>query len=131
MYLGRVAFAAALIVGSLAVTEPSLYGLAISTASMLALVAALALALHLLAAVFPALQIFSVLRSAPVFGASVFLMHHIAFSNYLEGGTYFSGDIPYIINGDVQVAGYVYVLSYALVLTAAVRLIERTRPPTA
>ncbi|MBJ2150890.1 hypothetical protein [Paracoccus sp. IB05] len=115
----------ALVIGSLAITERSLFGLAFATLVMLALIVALAFLVSLL---FPVPRRYSALRLVPLFGISALLVRRLFFSQYLEGGTLIYGHTPLIREGSLQVAGYGFVLGYAFVITLAVWLIERPRP---
>ena len=127
-YWLKVLAAAALLIGSLAITEPSPYGLSLAVVVFFILIVVVAFALFLVAEIVPIMHSRTLSRSALAFLVFCALLRWIAFSQYFDGGTFYVGDRPYIMNGTIQVAGYLYISVYATVLTIAFRLIER---PTA
>ena len=127
----KVLAATALVVASLAITEPSLFGLSLAVVVCFALIVAVASALFAVAELVPIINSLALSRSALAFLVFWALVRWIAFSQYFDGGTFYVGHRPYILNGTIQVAGHLYILAYATVLTIAFRLIERPTAPSA
>jgi phosphotransferase system glucose/maltose/N-acetylglucosamine-specific IIC component len=127
-YWLKVLAATALVVASLAITEPSLFGLSLAVVVCFVLIVVVTCAIFVVAELVPIMNRQTLLRSVLAFLVFWALVRWIAFSEYFDGGTFYIGHRPYILNGTIQVAGYLYILTYATVLTVAFRLIER---PTA
>ena len=130
-YWLKVLTETALVVASLAITEPSLFGLSLAVVLSFVLIVVVAGALFVVAEMIPIINSLALARSALAFLVFCALVRWIAFSQYFDGGTFYVGYRPYILNGTIQVAGYLYILAYATVLTVALRLIERPTAPSA
>jgi len=130
-YWLKVLAATALVVASLAITEPSLFGLSLAVVVCFILIVVVACALFVVAELVPIMNSRTFLRSALAVLVFCALVRWIAFSHYFDGGTFYVGHRPYILNGTIQMAGYLYILAYATVLTVAFRLIERPTAPSA
>ena len=120
-----------LVVASLAATEQSLFGLGLAVVVCFVVIVVVASGLFVVAEMVPKMNRLTLSRSALAFLIFFTLIRWIAFSQYLDGGTFYVGHRPYILNGTIQVAGYFYILAYAIVLTVALRLIERPIVPAA
>lgn len=126
----KVVVATMLVVASLAMTEPSLFGLGLAVVVCFILIVVVACALFAVAKIIPMMSRSALSRSALAFFVFFALIRWVAFSQYLNGGTFYVGYRPYILNGSIQFAGYFYILAYSTILTVAVRLIERPIVPS-
>lgn len=130
-YWLKVLAAAVLVVASLAITEQNLFGLSLAVVASFILIVLVACALFVVAEIVPIMRSLALLRTALAFLVFFALVRWIAFSQYFDGGTFYVGDRPYILNGTIQVAGYLYIFAYATVLTVALRLITSPTAPSA